>query len=100
VREAFAELARRWRPIPEAFDSAGVDLCFEIPPGEDQHDGVVFERFLEGLGVHVRANIFYDPSHFVLQHLDYLAFIDTYHDRIKAFHAKDAEFRLNGRSGV
>jgi sugar phosphate isomerase/epimerase len=100
VREAFAELARRWRPILDAFDSAGVDLCFEIHPGEDLHDGVAFERFLEGVGGHVRANILYDPSHFVLQHLDYLAFIDTYHDRIKAFHAKDAEFRLNGRSGV
>jgi sugar phosphate isomerase/epimerase len=77
VREALAELARRWRPILEAFDSAGVDLCFEIHPGEDQHDGVAFERFLEGVAVHVRANILYDPSHFVLQHPDYLAFIDT-----------------------
>jgi sugar phosphate isomerase/epimerase len=100
VREAFAELARRWRPILDAFDSAGVDLCFEIHPGEDLHDGVTFERFLDAVGGHPRANILYDPSHFVLQRLDYLAFIDAYHDRIRAFHVKDAEFRPSGRSGV
>jgi sugar phosphate isomerase/epimerase len=100
VEEAYAELARRRRPILDAFDSAGVDLCFEIYPGEDLHDGVTFERFLESVGGHSRANILYDPSHFVLQPLHYLAFIDLYHDRIKAFHVKDAEFRPNDRSGV
>lgn len=100
VDDAFRELARRWRPILDAFDDAGVDLCFEIHPSEDLHDGVTFERFLAAVDEHPRANILYDPSHFVLQHLDYLAFIDLYHDRIRAFHVKDAEFRANGRSGV
>ena len=47
-----------------------------------------------------RANILYDPSHLVLQQLDYLSYIDTYHGRIKAFHVKDAEFRPSGRQGV
>ena len=100
IDEAFAELARRWRPILDAFDAAGVDVCFELHPGEDLHDGVSFERFLAALGDHARANILYDPSHFVLQRLDYLSFIDVYHERIRAFHVKDAEFRPNGRSGV
>jgi sugar phosphate isomerase/epimerase len=100
VEEAFAELGRRWRPILDAFDEAGVDLCYEIHPGEDLHDGVTFERFLEEVDHHPRANILYDPSHFVLQHLDYLAFIDHYHDRIKMFHVKDAELNLNGKCGV
>lgn len=100
IGAAFAELGRRWRPILDAFDSAGVDLCFELHPGEDLHDGVTFERFLDAVDGHPRANILYDPSHFVLQQLDYLAFIDTYRDRIRAFHVKDAEFRPNGRSGV
>jgi sugar phosphate isomerase/epimerase len=100
VEEAFAELARRWRPILDAFDDAGVDCCFEIHPGEDLHDGATFERFLEAVGGHARANILYDPSHFVLQQLDYLDFIDRYHPRIRAFHVKDAEFRPDGRSGV
>ncbi len=69
-------------------------------PGEDLHDGASFERFLDAVGGHVRASILYDPSHFVLQQLDYLAFLDLYHDRVKAFHVKDAEFRPSGRSGV
>ncbi|WP_300756107.1 sugar phosphate isomerase/epimerase [Janthinobacterium sp.] len=100
VETAFAELARRWLPILDAFDAAGVDLCYELHPGEDLHDGVTFERFLAAVNDHPRAAILYDPSHFVLQQLDYLAFIDIYHARIKAFHVKDAEFRPNGRQGV
>ena len=100
VEEGFAELGRRWKPILDVFDECGVDAAYELHPGEDLHDGVTFERFLEAVGNHPRANILYDPSHFVLQQLDYLAFIDIYHDRIKAFHVKDAEFRPNGRAGV
>jgi sugar phosphate isomerase/epimerase len=100
VEAGFKELARRWRPILDAFADSGVDVAFEIHPGEDLHDGVTFERFLEELGGHERANILFDPSHFLLQQLDYAAFIDLYHERIKAFHVKDAEFRPNGRSGV
>jgi sugar phosphate isomerase/epimerase len=100
VEAAFAELARRWRPILEAFDAAGVDVCYEIHPGEDLHDGASFERFVEAVDGHPRACILFDPSHFVLQQLDYLDFIDRYHPRIRAFHVKDAEFRPNGRNGV
>jgi sugar phosphate isomerase/epimerase len=100
VEEAFAELGRRWKPILDVFEENGVDACYEIHPGEDLHDGITFERFLEAVGGHPRANILYDPSHFELQQLDYLAFIDHYHSRIRAFHVKDAEFRKSGRAGV
>ncbi len=100
VEEGFAELARRWRPILDHCDEHGVNLCYEIHPGEDLHDGVTFERFLAAVDDHPRCHILYDPSHFVLQQLDYLAFIDHYHERIKMFHVKDAEYRSNGRSGV
>ncbi len=100
VDTGFDELARRWRPILDRFDEAGVDVGFEIHPGEDLHDGVTFEMLLDRLGGHARCNILYDPSHFVLQQLDYLQFIDLYRDRIKIVHVKDAEFRPNGRQGV
>ncbi|MWL72586.1 TIM barrel protein [Escherichia coli] len=99
-RDAFNELARRWRPILDAFDEQGVNVCYEIHPGEDLHDGVTFERFLALVDNHPRCNMLYDPSHLLLQQMDYLAFIDHYHTRIKAFHVKDAEYRPNGRSGV
>jgi sugar phosphate isomerase/epimerase len=100
VEAAFDELAKRWRPILNTFDEAGVDLAYEIHPGEDLHDGASFEMFLDRVGGHPRCNILFDPSHFVLQQLDYLAYIDIYHSRIKAFHAKDAEFNSTGRQGM
>ncbi len=100
IDEAFAELGRRWLPILRTFDEAGVDVCYELHPGEDLHDGVTFERFLEAVGGHKRANILYDPSHMILQQMDYLAFLDIYHERVRAFHVKDAEYRASGRSGV
>jgi sugar phosphate isomerase/epimerase len=97
---AFEELAKRWKPILDHFDENGVDLCYEIHAGEDLHDGITFERFLEKVDFHSRANMLYDPSHFVLQQMDYLAMIDHYHERIKMFHVKDAEYNPNGKSGV
>ena len=100
IEEAFSELAKRWKPILDAYDEVGVDVCYEIHPGEDLFDGATFELFVDRLKGHKRANINYDPSHFVLQHLDYLAFIDIYHERIKAFHVKDAELNPTGRQGV
>jgi len=100
IDEAFRELAARWLPILNAFDEAGVDACFELHPGEDLHDGATFERFLSAVGEHKRANILYDPSHMILQQLDYVAFLDLYHERVRAFHVKDAEFRPSGRAGV
>lgn len=100
IEASFHELARRWKPILNAFDDAGVDVCYEIHPGEDVFDGATFEMFLDALKGHPRCCINYDPSHFVLMHLDYLDFIEIYHERIKAFHVKDAELNTNGRQGV
>lgn len=100
VETGFRELADRWLPILQEFDEYGVDLCYEIHPGEDLHDGATYERFLEATGNHARACLLYDPSHFVLQCLDYLEYIDLYHEKIRMFHVKDAEFNPTGRSGV
>lgn len=100
IEEAFSELARRWTPILNAYDDAGVDIGFEIHPGEDVFDGATWEMFLDAVQEHPRARINYDPSHFLLQQMDYLGFIDRYHDRICAFHVKDAEFNPDARQGV
>ncbi|WP_279482947.1 sugar phosphate isomerase/epimerase [Aureimonas sp. SK2] len=100
IEEAFDELARRWRPILDHAEDCGIDVCYEIHPGEDLFDGATFEMFLERVGGHARANMLYDPSHYVLQCLDYLDNIDIYADRIKMFHVKDAEFNPTGRQGV
>lgn len=100
VEEGFKALAELWKPILDAAEEYDVDLAFELHPGEDLHDGVTFERFLAAAGGHPKINILYDPSHFVLQCLDYIQFIEIYGDRIKAFHVKDAEFNPSGRQGV
>ena len=100
VETGFKELAKRWEPILNHFDKNGVDVCYEIHPGEDLHDGVTFERFLKATNNHSRVKILYDPSHFVLQQMDYLKYIDYYHEYIKMFHVKDAEFNASGKSGV
>eukprot|EP01037_Dinobryon_pediforme_P020917 gene20916-21658_t len=81
IETTFAELGRRWTPILDAYDAVGCDVCYEIHPGEDLFDGATFERFVDA-------------------QLYYLAFIDIYHERIKAFHVKDAEFNPTGRQGV
>ncbi len=100
IDEAFTELARRWQPILDAYEDAGCFVGYEIHPGEDVFDGATFEMFLDKLNGHKRCTINYDPSHFVLQQLDYLEFIDIYHERITSFHVKDAEFNPTGRQGV
>ena len=100
IDDAFTELARIWRPILDAFDAAGVDVCYELHPGEDLHDGHTFGRLLEKLDGHARCNILYDPSHLHLQHIDYVGFINHYHERIRNFHVKDAEFVISPHSGT
>ena len=100
VDEGFKELARRWKPIFDYAEDNGVDIAFELHPGEDVHDGASFERFLDALDNHPRVTINYDPSHFILQCMDYVGFIDIYGSRIKAFHVKDAEYRLSAKAGV
>ena len=100
VEAGFNELAKKWMPILDHCKDIGVDICYEVHPGEDLHDGVSFERFLEATNNHSSVNLLYDPSHFVLQNLDYLQYIDHYHEYIKMFHVKDAEFNPTGKSGV
>ncbi|MGP9568195.1 sugar phosphate isomerase/epimerase family protein [Halomonas sp. AOP5-B2-8] len=100
IETAFDELAKRWRPILDAFDEAGVNLCYEIHPGEDLHDGITFEMFLERVGNHPRCHILYDPSHLILQQLDYRGFLDVYREHIQMFHVKDAEFNPSPKQGV
>jgi sugar phosphate isomerase/epimerase len=100
IDEAFRELARRWRPLLDLAHELGLTIGYELHPGSDLFDGCTFERFLAEVGDHPAACLNYDPSHFLLQQLDYTAFIQLYGQRITGFHVKDAEFRPDGRCGV
>lgn len=100
IEMGFRELADRWLPILNTFEENDVAVCYEVHPVEDIHDGDTFERFLEATGNHKAVNILYDPSHFVLQQLDYIKYIDHYHEFIKMFHVKDSEFNPTGKKGT
>src|ERR1700722_18435108 len=100
IARAFDELAARWRPFLDEGDRAGGDLCFDLQPGQDLHDGATFEHFLALVDHPPRAKILYDPSHMLLQHLDYLGFIDRYHKRIGAVSVKDAGFIPSASRGA
>lgn len=100
VRAGYFELARRWLPVLNYAGDKGVKIAFEVHPMEDVFDGATFEQFLDACGGHEAVGIAFDPSHFILQVLDYLAFVDLYHDRIFGAHWKDGEFNPSGRQGV
>ena len=100
IDEAFKELTNRWLPLLDYADERGVVFAYELHPGSDVYDGATYEMFLDYTDDHPAACLNYDASHFVLQQLDYLEFIQFYGDRIRGFHVKDAEFRPNGRLGV
>ena len=100
IEEAFKELSRRWTPLLDLAADHGITFGFELHPGSDLHDGESFLRFLDLTANHPAACITYDPSHLLLQHLDYIEFIKIFASRITCFHVKDAEFNPDGRSGV
>jgi sugar phosphate isomerase/epimerase len=100
IDEAFRELGLRWQPILDLAGELGVAIAFELHPGSDIFDGHTLERFLAEVKEHPAAAVNYDPSHLVLQQLDYLEFIQFYGSLIKGFHVKDAEFRPDGRGGT
>jgi sugar phosphate isomerase/epimerase len=100
IDHAFEEMARRWLPVLDFASEHDITFGYELHPGSDLFDGATFNRFLEHTNYHAAACLTYDASHFLLQQLDYIEFIKIFHERIKAFHVKDAEFRPNGLTGV
>jgi sugar phosphate isomerase/epimerase len=100
IKAAFEEMVRRWLPVLNFAAEHGITIGFELHPGSDLFDGATYLRFLEMTNQHPAACLTFDASHFLLQQLDYIAFIKIFHARIKAFHVKDAEFRPTGLMGV
>ncbi|HAQ20527.1 MAG TPA: AP endonuclease [Prolixibacteraceae bacterium] len=100
IHEAFAELVARWMPVLNFAWENDITIGYELHPGSDLFDGATYEMFLEMSGNHPAACIAYDPSHMLLQQMDYIQFIEIFAEKIKAFHVKDAEFNPTGRVGV
>ncbi|MEM9141564.1 MAG: sugar phosphate isomerase/epimerase family protein, partial [Bacteroidota bacterium] len=100
VDDAFGELVNRWTPILDMARENGITFGYELHPGSDLYDGATFQRFLQMTQGHTAVGLTYDASHFLLQQLDYIHFIQLFGDRISAFHVKDAEFLPDGLTGV
>ena len=86
----FADFAKRWAPILDAFDKANVDFALEVHPTEIAFDIATAERALAAVKNHRRFGFNYDPSHLGYQGVDYVAFIRKFGPRIFHAHIKDA----------
>jgi sugar phosphate isomerase/epimerase len=99
IDEGYADFARRWNPILDVFDASGVRFAHEVHPSEIAYDFWTTKRALEAVDHRSAFGLNFDPSHFVWQDLDPVAFLDEYSDRIYHVDCKEARKRLDGRNG-
>jgi sugar phosphate isomerase/epimerase len=99
IDQGFEDFARRWDPILDAFDEAGVRFALEVHPSEIAYDYWTTERALEALGHRPAFGLNFDPSHLIWQDVDPLAFLWDFRERIYHVHVKDTKRQLNGRNG-
>jgi sugar phosphate isomerase/epimerase len=87
--KGFADFAKRWLPILDAFDKADVNFALEVHPTEIAFDIASAQRALAAVGNHKRFGFNYDPSHLGYQGVDYVKFIREFATRIFHVHMKD-----------
>ncbi len=85
----YADFARRFGPILEAFDRANVNFALEVHPTEIAFDLASAQRTLAAVKGHRRFGFNYDPSHLGYQGVDYVQFIRTFGPRLFHAHLKD-----------
>lgn len=89
IDKGYADFAKRWSPILDAFDKVDVNFALEVHPTEIAFDIASSQRALEALKHHKRFGFNYDPSHLGYQGVDYVKFIRCFADRIFHVHIKD-----------
>ena len=101
IDEGFADFARRWTPILDAFADVGVKFALEVHPSEIAFDIATAERALAAVDGHPAFGFNFDPSHLIYQGVDPVAFIHRFEDRIFHVHMKDVYSRPTlGEVGV
>ena len=90
IQAGYADFAKRWRPILDAFKAEGVRFALEVHPTEIAFDITSAQRAIEALDGHESFGFNYDPSHLGYQGVDYVKFIRVFPDRIFHAHMKDA----------
>jgi len=99
VDAGYRDFADRWNPVLDVFDEVGVRFAHEVHPTEIAYDHWSTARALDAIGHRPAFGLNFDPSHFVWQDLDPLAFLSDFRDRIYHVHCKDSKRRLDGRNG-
>jgi sugar phosphate isomerase/epimerase len=89
INRGFEDFSRRWTPIFNEFDQAGVNFALEVHPTEIAFDIASAQRALDAVRSHGRFGFNFDPSHFAYQGVDYVKFIRTFGTRIFNVHMKD-----------
>ena len=100
IDAGYRDFADRWKPILDIFAQEGVSFALEAHPTEIAYDIYTAERTLAALGDHKSFGFNFDPSHFVHQQFDPVAFIERFPDRIFHVHVKDSKLNLNGRNSI
>lgn len=89
IEGGFKDFARRWKPILDVFTKEGIKFALEVHPTEIAFDIASTQKTLEALDYHPAFGFNFDPSHFGYQGVDYVRFIEKFHDRIFNVHMKD-----------
>jgi sugar phosphate isomerase/epimerase len=100
VDAGYIDFAARWNPILDVFDEVGVRFALEVHPSEIAYDYWTAKDTLAAIGHRKSFGFNFDPSHFVWQQLDYVAFVLDFADHIFHVHVKESITNLDGRNGV
>lgn len=100
IERGYADFAERWHPILDVFEEVGVRFALEVHPSEIAYDYWTAKKTLEAIGHRKSFGFNFDPSHFVWQQLDSVAFVLDYAEHIFHVHCKESVTHLDGRNGV
>ena len=89
IEAGYADFAKRFKPILDAFKAEGIKFALEVHPTEIAFDIASAQRAVEAVKGHECFGFNYDPSHLGYQGVDYVKFIRTFGDRIFHCHMKD-----------
>jgi sugar phosphate isomerase/epimerase len=100
IDAGYQDFAERWGPILDVFQEEGVRFALEVHPTEIAYDIITARRTLDAVGNHPAFGFNFDPSHFIHQFVNPVAFIEEFPDRIFHVHVKDSRVQLTGRNSI
>ncbi|MFF0943579.1 sugar phosphate isomerase/epimerase family protein [Kocuria sp. CPCC 205300] len=101
IDAGYQDFADRWNPVLDVFDECGVRFAHEVHPSEIAYDYWSTHRALEAVGHREAFGLNWDPSHFMWQQIDPVAFISDFAERIYHVDCKDTKMRMGGgRNGI